>query len=85
MNTIASDGDQTTIERDVTVNGESFTVSVRMSTELMRFNSPAAHELIESDLAKAVNNEYCRRYGAGQLVRLAPDRYEWSELAAVGG
>ena len=55
--------DQTTIRRDVTVDGDSFNVSIRVPTEMLRFDNEAVRKLIEAELAAAVREERERRKG----------------------
>jgi hypothetical protein len=71
------------LTRDVTVNGESFGARAFVSEELLRFQALAVGALIQSDLDAAVRAECRRRWGAGSLIRLAPDRYRWEALATA--
>lgn len=50
------EADQTTIIRTVEVDGSSRLVGIRVSTELLRFRSKEAIDLIEDDFNKAIQS-----------------------------
>ncbi len=70
------------ITRDVQVNGESFVARTTIDRVLLRYGSEAVRAGIEDDLDASLRILCKQRFGAGSLIRLDADRYEWVGLSA---